>query len=67
MNSYKRLIKTGSMTGFTWAPVFVSYGGNNRTHMLRVPKLRPHIEGTGEGLVPICRRHGWSAAPWIPR
>ena len=49
VNSYKRLIKTGSMTGFTWAPVFVSYGGNNRTHMLRVPKLRPHIEGDGEG------------------
>jgi glutamine synthetase len=33
------------MTGYTWAPVFVSYGGNNRTHMLRVPKLRPEIEG----------------------
>ena len=49
VNSYKRLIKTGSMTGFTWAPVFISYGGNNRTHMLRVPKLRPHIEGTGKG------------------
>ena len=49
VNSYKRLIKTGSMTGFTWAPVFVSYGGNNRTHMLRVPKLRPHIEGSGKG------------------
>jgi len=45
VNSYKRLIKTGSMTGYTWAPVFVSYGGNNRTHMLRVPKLRPEIEG----------------------
>jgi glutamine synthetase len=37
VNSYKRLIKTGSMTGFTWAPVFISYGANNRTHMLRVP------------------------------
>src|SRR5215218_6903403 len=36
-NSYKRLVKTGSMTGFTWAPIFRSYGGNNRTHMLRVP------------------------------
>jgi len=45
VNSYKRLIKTGSMTGFTWAPVFISYGGNNRTHMLRVPMLRPEIEG----------------------
>ena len=45
VNSYKRLIKTGSMTGYTWAPVFVSYGGNNRTHMLRVPLRRPEIEG----------------------
>jgi len=45
VNSYKRLIKTGSMTGFTWAPIFISYGGNNRTHMLRVPLVRPKIEG----------------------
>jgi len=45
VNSYKRLVKTGSMTGYTWAPIFISYGGNNRTHMLRVPRLRPHIEG----------------------
>jgi glutamine synthetase len=45
VNSYKRLIKTGSMTGFTWAPIFVSYGGNNRTHMMRVPMVRPQIEG----------------------
>jgi glutamine synthetase len=45
VNSYKRLIKTGSMTGFTWAPIFISYGGNNRTHMLRVPMVRPQIEG----------------------
>jgi len=53
VNSYKRLIKTGSMTGFTWAPIFISYGGNNRTHMLRVPMVRPQIEGgqdPGEGV-----------------
>ncbi len=37
VNSYKRLIKTGSMTGFTWAPVYISFGANNRTHMLRIP------------------------------
>jgi glutamine synthetase len=37
VNSYKRLVKSGSMTGFTWAPIFRSYGGNNRTHMLRIP------------------------------
>jgi glutamine synthetase len=46
VNSYKRLVKTGSVTGFTWAPVFISYGGNNRTHMLRVPLLRPEVEGS---------------------
>jgi glutamine synthetase len=49
VNSYKRLIKSGSMTGYTWAPIFISYGGNNRTHMMRVPKLRPHIEGDPTG------------------
>ena len=49
VNSYKRLIKTGSMTGYTWAPIFISYGGNNRTHMFRVPLLRPHIEGSDGG------------------
>lgn len=49
VNSYKRLIKTGSMTGYTWAPIFISYGGNNRTHMFRVPMLRPHIEGGAAG------------------
>ena len=45
VNSYKRLVKSGSITGYTWAPIFISYGGNNRTHMMRVPKLRPEIEG----------------------
>ncbi len=47
VNSYKRLIKSGSMTGYTWAPIYISYGGNNRTHMMRVPKVRPQIEGAG--------------------
>jgi glutamine synthetase len=44
VNSYKRLVKSGSMTGFTWAPVFRSYGGNNRTHMLRIPLTSPRVE-----------------------
>jgi glutamine synthetase len=44
VNSYKRLIATGSMTGFTWAPVYVSYGRNNRTHMLRIPMTSPRVE-----------------------
>ncbi len=44
VNSYKRLVKSGSMTGFTWAPIFRSYGGNNRTHMLRIPLTSPRVE-----------------------
>jgi glutamine synthetase len=44
VNSYKRLVKSGSMTGFTWAPVFVSYGRNNRTHMLRIPTGSRRVE-----------------------
>jgi len=44
VNSYKRLIKSGSMTGFTWAPVYISFGANNRTHMLRIPMGGGRVE-----------------------
>ena len=44
VNSYKRLIKEGSMSGFTWAPVFACYGNNNRTNTLRVPMTSPRVE-----------------------
>jgi glutamine synthetase len=44
VNSYKRLIARGSMSGFTWAPIFVCYGNNNRTNMLRIPMNGPRVE-----------------------
>ena len=44
VNSYKRLIKQGSMSGFTWAPVFACYGNNNRTNSLRIPKAGKRVE-----------------------
>jgi glutamine synthetase len=37
VNSYKRLIATPTISGATWAPVAVVYGGNNRTQLLRIP------------------------------
>lgn len=37
VNSYKRLLRQGAMGTFSWAPVFNSYGSNNRTNSLRVP------------------------------
>ncbi len=44
VNSYKRLIKQGSMSGSTWAPVFVCYGNNNRTNALRIPQGGGRVE-----------------------
>lgn len=37
VNSYKRLVRRGAMSTFSWAPVFNSYGSNNRTNSVRVP------------------------------
>jgi len=37
VNSYKRLVRQGDMTYFSWAPVFNSFGSNNRTNAIRVP------------------------------
>jgi glutamine synthetase len=44
VNSYKRLILRGSQSGFTWAPVFVCYGNNNRTNTLRIPLAGGRVE-----------------------
>ena len=37
VNSYKRLTRGSTRSGSTWAPIYITYGGNNRTQMLRVP------------------------------
>ncbi len=37
VNSYKRLVVGAPASGATWAPVYISYGYNNRTQMLRIP------------------------------
>lgn len=38
INSYRRLGATMTTSGSTWSPRYVSYGGNNRTHMIRIPE-----------------------------
>jgi len=40
VNSYKRLVVGRSLTGATWAPAYISYGDNNRSCMVRIPKGR---------------------------
>jgi|SRR5581483_6587416 len=37
VNSYKRLKLGSTASGATWSPVWISYGYNNRTQMLRIP------------------------------
>jgi glutamine synthetase len=37
VTSYKRLGAGNTVSGSTWAPHYISYGGNNRTHMIRIP------------------------------
>jgi glutamine synthetase len=38
VNSYNRIGVSAPTSGATWAPGYISYGGNNRTVMLRVPE-----------------------------
>ncbi|WP_433602401.1 type III glutamate--ammonia ligase [Nocardia sp. CA-135953] len=40
VNSYKRIGATSTASGATWSPRYPTYGGNDRTHYLRVPD--PH-------------------------
>jgi glutamate---methylamine ligase len=37
VNSYKRINAPVTLSGATWSPNTVTYAGNNRTHMIRIP------------------------------
>lgn len=37
VNSYKRIDAQVTLSGATWSPNAISYAGNNRTHMIRIP------------------------------
>jgi glutamine synthetase len=37
VNSYKRINAPVTTSGATWAPNTITFGGNNRTHMVRIP------------------------------
>jgi glutamine synthetase len=37
VNSYKRINAAVTLSGATWSPNTVTFAGNNRTHMIRVP------------------------------
>ena len=39
VNSYKRINSPVALSGATWSPNTISYSGNNRTHMIRIPDV----------------------------
>ena len=38
VNSYKRINAPPTLSGATWSPSSVTYSGNNRTHLIRIPE-----------------------------
>lgn len=38
VNSYKRINAPPTLSGATWSPNTMTYAGNNRTHMIRIPE-----------------------------
>ena len=61
VNSYKRINAPRTLSGATWSPNTITWTGNNRTHMVRVPAqgpLRAASAGRRRQPVPAAgRRH----------
>ena len=47
VNSYKRINAPVTSSGATWSPNTVTYTGNNRTHMIRIPRPGPLRAASG--------------------
>jgi len=62
VNSYKRLTVGTSLSGATWAPAYISYGGNNRSSMVRVPYGRIEYRLPDGGCNPYLVSAGLIAA-----
>jgi glutamate---methylamine ligase len=49
VNSYKRINAPPTLSGATWAPNAVTWSGNNRTHMIRIPEAGRFELRLGDG------------------
>ncbi len=62
VNSYKRINAPRTLSGATWSPNTVTWTGNNRTHMVRVPgkgRFELRLAGRrGQPVSPAGRRSG---------
>jgi glutamate---methylamine ligase len=57
VNSFKRINGATTASGATWSPNTISYTGNNRTHMIRIPDTDLALGAQGDaGLLRRCRR-----------
>lgn len=62
VNSYKRLVVGRTASGTTWAPVFIAYGDNNRTAMVRIPYGRIELRVGDSGMNPYLAQAAMIAA-----
>ena len=65
VNSYKRINAPVTLSGATWSPNTVTYAGNNRTHMIRIPgsgrfEFRLADGATNPYLLPAALHRRWS-------
>ena len=49
VNSFKRINGAPTQSGATWSPNTISYTGNNRTHMIRIPDVDRFELRLGDG------------------
>jgi glutamine synthetase len=62
VNSYRRINAPQTTSGATWSPNTITYSGNNRTHMIRIPdagrfELRLPDGSTNPYLLPAALLH----------
>ena len=62
VNSYKRLIVGTTISGATWAPAVIAYGGNNRSTLIRCPYGRIEFRMADGGCNPYLLTAGLIAA-----
>src|SRR4029079_14031829 len=58
VTSYKRLVTSTTLSGSTWAPVYISYGYNNRPQVARIPGARRHEARPAHGTLGARPAHG---------
>mmetsp|Transcript_4528 Transcript_4528/g.11985 ORF Transcript_4528/g.11985 Transcript_4528/m.11985 type:complete len:468 (+) Transcript_4528:55-1458(+) len=62
VNSYKRLNARGTTSGATWSPTAVTWAGNNRTALIRVPGKRMELRLADMSANPYLMAAGIGAA-----